>query len=173
MVSVFVAFSWEHLFACRNVRIEAGRLHPCPGLSFFRRADKVRQRESGRKHWDGPQRGFGFCDPGTVRQCWQIKNLSRYGLANTCVLQRELLPRTCSSMAHLRSALEKLATFILGFLTWTGEDTSLELELYMGGRTSPTLSASRLKQGRRTFAKLKSQSVCPTRRRLLFTTSED
>ena len=49
MVSVFVAFSWEHLFACRNVRIEAGRLHPCPGLSVFRRADKVRQRESGKK----------------------------------------------------------------------------------------------------------------------------
>lgn len=45
-----------------------------------------------------------------------------------------------------RSALEKLATFILGFLTWTGEDTSLELELHMGGRTSPTISASRLKQ---------------------------
>jgi CRP/FNR family transcriptional regulator len=31
-----------------------------------------------------------------------------------------------------RSALEKLATFILGFLTWSGDDTKLELELHMG-----------------------------------------
>ena len=56
-------------------------------------------------------------------------------------------------------ALEKLATFILGFLTWTGEDTSVKLELHVGrddiadylGLTAETVS--------RTFAKLKSQGV--------------
>ena len=58
-----------------------------------------------------------------------------------------------------RSALEKLATFILGFLTWTGEDTSVKLELHVGrddiadylGLTAETVSW--------TFAKLKSQGV--------------
>ena len=59
-----------------------------------------------------------------------------------------------------RSALEKLATFILGLLTWTGEDTSVKLELHVGrddiadylGLTVETVRA-------RTFAKLKSQGV--------------
>src|SRR5205823_6272831 len=43
------------------------------------------------------------------------------------------LAETRNQVASLnrRSALEKLATFILGFLTWTGEDTSVELDLDM------------------------------------------
>jgi CRP-like cAMP-binding protein len=58
-----------------------------------------------------------------------------------------------------RSALEKLATFILGFLTWTGEDTSLELELHMGREDIADYLGLTVETVSRTFAKLKTQGL--------------
>ncbi len=58
-----------------------------------------------------------------------------------------------------RSALEKLATFILGFLTWAGEDTKLELELHMGREDIADYLGLTVETVSRSFAKLKMQGV--------------
>src|SRR4026209_122297 len=58
-----------------------------------------------------------------------------------------------------RSALEKLATFILGFLTWSGEDTRLELELHMGREDIADYLGLTVETVSRSFAKLKAQGV--------------
>jgi CRP-like cAMP-binding protein len=71
------------------------------------------------------------------------------------------LAETRKQVAFLnrRSALEKLATFILGFLTWSGEDTSLELELPMGREDIADYLGLTVETVSRTFTKLKSQGV--------------
>jgi CRP-like cAMP-binding protein len=53
----------------------------------------------------------------------------------------------------------KLATFILGFLTWTGEDTKLELELHMGREDIADYLGLTVETVSRSFAKLKAQGV--------------
>jgi hypothetical protein len=58
-----------------------------------------------------------------------------------------------------RSALEKLATFILRFLTWTGEDKELKLELHMGREDIADYLGVTVETVSRSFAKLKAQSV--------------
>jgi CRP-like cAMP-binding protein len=71
------------------------------------------------------------------------------------------LAETRNQVAFLnrRSALEKLATFILGFLTWTGEDTKLELELHMGREDIADYLGLTVETVSRSFAKLKAQGV--------------
>jgi CRP/FNR family transcriptional regulator, anaerobic regulatory protein len=71
------------------------------------------------------------------------------------------LAETRNQVAFLnrRSALEKLATFILGFLTWTGEDSRLELELHMGREDIADYLGLTVETVSRSFAKLKAQGV--------------
>ena len=71
------------------------------------------------------------------------------------------LAETRNQVAFLnrRSALEKLATFILGFLTWTGEDKRLELELHMGREDIADYLGLTVETVSRSFAKLKAQGV--------------
>ena len=71
------------------------------------------------------------------------------------------LAETRNQVAFLnrRSALEKLATFILGFLTWTGEDTNLELELHMGREDIADYLGLTVETVSRSFAKLKIEGV--------------
>jgi CRP-like cAMP-binding protein len=71
------------------------------------------------------------------------------------------LAETRNQVAFLnrRSALEKLATFILGFLIWTGEDTKLELELHMGREDIADYLGLTVETVSRSFAKLKAQGV--------------
>ena len=74
-----------------------------------------------------------------------------------------------------RSALEKLATFILGFLTWTGEDTSVKLELHVGrddiadylGLTAETVSSDLCKTQvtRRDQSAPNANYYCPPHRK--------
>jgi CRP/FNR family transcriptional regulator len=63
------------------------------------------------------------------------------------------------AVLNRRSALEKLATFILGFLTWSGEDTELELELHMGREDIADYLGLTVETVSRSFAKLKAQGV--------------
>src|SRR5262245_42536049 len=63
------------------------------------------------------------------------------------------------AILNRRSALEKLATFVLGFLTWTGEDTKLELELHMGREDIADYLGLTVETVSRSFAKLKAQGV--------------
>jgi CRP/FNR family transcriptional regulator, anaerobic regulatory protein len=71
------------------------------------------------------------------------------------------LAETRNQVAFLnrRSALEKLATFILGFLVWTGEDTKLELELHMGREDIADYLGLTVETVSRSFAKLKTQGI--------------
>ena len=71
------------------------------------------------------------------------------------------LAETRNQVAFLnrRSALEKLATFVLGFLTWTGEDIKLELELHMGREDIADYLGLTVETVSRSFAKLKTQGV--------------
>ena len=71
------------------------------------------------------------------------------------------LAETRNQVAFLnrRSALEKLATFVLGFLTWTGEDKRLELELHMGREDIADYLGLTVETVSRSFAKLKAQGV--------------
>jgi CRP/FNR family transcriptional regulator, anaerobic regulatory protein len=71
------------------------------------------------------------------------------------------LAETRNQVAFLnrRSALEKLATFILGFLTWSGEDVRLELELHMGREDIADYLGLTVETVSRSFAKLKAQGV--------------
>jgi CRP/FNR family transcriptional regulator, anaerobic regulatory protein len=71
------------------------------------------------------------------------------------------LAETRNQVAFLnrRSALEKLATFILGFLTWSGEDTRLELELHMGREDIADYLGLTVETVSRSFAKLKAQGI--------------
>ena len=71
------------------------------------------------------------------------------------------LAETRNQVAFLnrRSALEKLATFILGLLTWTGEVTKLELELHMGREDIADYLGLTVETVSRSFAKLKVQGV--------------
>jgi CRP-like cAMP-binding protein len=63
------------------------------------------------------------------------------------------------AILNQRSALEKLATFILGFLTWSGEDTNLELELHMRREDIADYLGLTVETVSRSFAKLKTQGV--------------
>ena len=71
------------------------------------------------------------------------------------------LAETRNQVAFLnrRSALEKLATFILGFLTWTGEDRELELELHMGREDIADYFGLTVETVSRSFARLKTQNL--------------
>jgi CRP-like cAMP-binding protein len=71
------------------------------------------------------------------------------------------LAETRNQVASLnrRSALEKLATFILGLLTSTGEDTSVELELHMQREDIADYLGLTVETVSRSFARLKSQGV--------------
>ena len=71
------------------------------------------------------------------------------------------LAETRNQVAFLnrRSALEKLATFILGFLTWSGEDIRLELELHMGREDIADYLGLTVETVSRSFARLKSRGV--------------
>ena len=71
------------------------------------------------------------------------------------------LAETRNQVAFLnrRSALEKLATFILGFLVWTGEDTKLWLELHMGREDIADYLGLTVETVSRSFAKLKTQGI--------------
>ena len=84
----------------------------------------------------------------------------RFGSALVRCLAVELA-ETRNQVAFLnrRSALEKLATFILGFLTWAGEDTKLELELHMGREDIADYLGLTVETVSRSFAKLKAQGV--------------
>jgi CRP/FNR family transcriptional regulator, anaerobic regulatory protein len=71
------------------------------------------------------------------------------------------LAETRNQVAFLnrRSALEKLATFILGFLTWSGDDTKLELELHMGREDIADYLGLTVETVSRSFARLKFQRI--------------
>jgi len=63
------------------------------------------------------------------------------------------------AILNRRSALEKVATFILSFLTWCGEDTGLELELHMGREDIADYLGLTVETVSRSFAKLKAQGI--------------
>src|SRR4029453_19574904 len=90
----------------------------------------------------------------------RMQEESRFGSELVRSLSVELA-QTRNQVVFLnrRSALEKLATFILGFLTWSGEDTRLELELHMGREDIADYLGLTVETVSRSFAKLKSQGV--------------
>jgi CRP-like cAMP-binding protein len=90
----------------------------------------------------------------------RIQEEPRFGSELVRCLAVELA-ETRNQVAFLnrRSALEKLATFILGFLTWTGEDKRLELELHMGREDIADYLGLTVETVSRSFAKLKAQGV--------------
>ena len=84
----------------------------------------------------------------------------KYGFELVRCLATELAEtRKQVSVLNRRSALEKLATFILRFLTWTGEDTKVELELHMGREDIADYLGVTVETVSRSFAKLKVLGV--------------
>jgi CRP/FNR family transcriptional regulator len=84
----------------------------------------------------------------------------RFGSELVRCLAAELAEsRNQVAFLNRRSALEKLATFILRFLTWTGEDKELKLELHMGREDIADYLGVTVETVSRSFAKLKAQSV--------------
>jgi CRP-like cAMP-binding protein len=90
----------------------------------------------------------------------RMKEEPRFGSELVRCLAVELA-ETRNQVAFLnrRSALEKLATFILRFLTWSGEDTKLELELHVGRQDIADYLGLTVETVSRSFAKLKAQGV--------------
>jgi CRP/FNR family transcriptional regulator len=90
----------------------------------------------------------------------RIQEEPRFGSELVRCLAVELA-ETRNQVAFLnrRSALEKLATFILGFMTWSGEDTKLELELNMGREDIADYLGLTVETVSRSFAKLKVQGI--------------
>src|SRR5262245_48205612 len=67
--------------------------------------------------------------------------------------------RNHAASLNRRSALEKLATFILRFLTWSGEDTTLELELHMARQDIADYLGLTLETVSRSFGRLRGQGI--------------
>jgi CRP-like cAMP-binding protein len=82
------------------------------------------------------------------------------GMQKRRVMMRQSPEQTDGTpISAIRSALEKLATFILRFLTWTGEDKELKLELHMGREDIADYLGVTVETVSRSFAKLKAQNV--------------
>ena len=90
----------------------------------------------------------------------RIQEEPRFGSELVRCLAMELSgTRNQVAILNRRSALEKLATFILSFLTWSGEDTRLELELYMGRDDIADYLGLTIETVSRSFTKLKGQGI--------------
>jgi CRP-like cAMP-binding protein len=76
-----------------------------------------------------------------------------------CLAEELTETRNQVAVLNRRSALEKLATFVLRFLTWTGEDTKLELELPVGREDIADYLGLTVETVSRSFAKLKARGL--------------